>query len=1087
MRARLDLTPLPAMPAPDLDAQQRAVVAHREGPLLVLAGPGTGKTTTIVESVVARLAEGEDPESVLVLTFGRRAAQELRDRIAARLGGGLLPQVATFHSFAYGLLRASASSEEYSDPPRLLSGAEEDQRIRELIRGTVEDGSVDWPEDLSEALGTHGFAVEVRTMIARMRERDISPSRLRRLAAQVGRPEWVAVADIAAQEEDVMVLENVLDYAELMRRAVLRASEPEVREVLHRRIRSIYVDEFQDTDPLQVHLLRRIAGPRCSVVAVGDPDQAIYAFRGADVRGILDFPHSFLAEDGSSAEVVALRSVRRYAAAIASAARAALAPAALPGLPAQTQREHRNPFVPDDPAETTPVRVLSCPSITVRDARVAEQILAAHVHHGLAWRDMAVLVRTSDDLIGIERALTLAGVPAAVTVDEVPLHAESAVAQLLAVIDIAAHPERARPERVIDLLAGPIGRVDPSAMRRFGRELRDARRSTGAPVLAGRELIAEAIMGAEPLPSTIEPTSPLAQAVQRVRSVLADVSALIESGAAVGDVLWAAWTGGEPGHGWPQRLRDQALGGSSMAHHDLDAVMALFATAERISERYHGVYGVSAFLATLRDQAIPAEAIADTNTYRDPDVVRIMTVHRAKGLQWPRVWVVGLEEGRWPNLRPRGSLLGVQELQEAGDAQSRGDSVAALVREERNLLYVACTRAQDRLTLMCVDSGDAGDERPSRFVDDLVRVGFPVEPASTSVESIASWSALVAELRVILADTTAPETAHRQAAALLAAMARAKDATGTPCAPGADPANWWGIRALSVGPVPLRDPNEPIALSGSSLDALRECSMKWFLDHEVHAETMRGSGTAFGSIVHAVADHVAKGDIPEDIEAMDAYIDRVWSAVEFEAAWKSRSERAEARRCLERFLRYHQGRIRELVDTERFLATEIEVPLSDGGTDTVSIRGYLDRIERNDNSELVAIDLKTTTAVPTKAQTAEHGQLGLYQLLLREEPEFDAPIGGAALVQLRKDAGASDPAPKEQFQEPLGVEGERTWIEDALAQAVDTIRSEDIVARVGKQCSYCTFQRVCPAKNQVLSVIDLGLPGDIADVDRTKR
>ncbi len=117
----------------------------------MLAGPGTGKTTTIVEAICAQLADPVSPlapDQVLALTFGRRAATELRERVTRRLGGGLAPTVATFHSFAYGLLRRTDSREEYLDPPRLMSGAEEDVRIRELLRGAVEDGAVDWPEEL---------------------------------------------------------------------------------------------------------------------------------------------------------------------------------------------------------------------------------------------------------------------------------------------------------------------------------------------------------------------------------------------------------------------------------------------------------------------------------------------------------------------------------------------------------------------------------------------------------------------------------------------------------------------------------------------------------------------------------------------------------------------------------------------------------------------------------------------------------------------------------------------------------------------------------------------------------------------------
>ena len=140
MSFRLDASPLPAAAAPRLDEEQQRVVDHRVGPLLVLAGPGTGKTTTIVEAIAARINDPVHPlpaSSVLALTFGKRAAGELRDRIVTRLGGGLLPTVATFHAFAYGLTLQNGTQEEYREPPRLLSGAEEAVRIRDQLLGAV--------------------------------------------------------------------------------------------------------------------------------------------------------------------------------------------------------------------------------------------------------------------------------------------------------------------------------------------------------------------------------------------------------------------------------------------------------------------------------------------------------------------------------------------------------------------------------------------------------------------------------------------------------------------------------------------------------------------------------------------------------------------------------------------------------------------------------------------------------------------------------------------------------------------------------------------------------------------------------------
>lgn len=1083
MRARLDTSALPVAPAPALDDDQQSVVDHREGPLLVLAGPGTGKTATIVESVVARLEEGEDPDSILVLTFGRRAAGELRDRIAARLGGGIVPTVATFHSFAYSLLRETATAEEYRDPPRLLSGAEEDQRIRELIRGTVADDSIQWPTTLREALGTHGFASEVRALIARIRERDITPDQLRRLAQQHERPEWAAVAEIAEQEEGVMVLENVMDYSELMRRAVIRVAQPDVRATMRERIRFIYVDEFQDTDPLQVSLLRELAGPRCALVVVGDPDQAIYAFRGADVHGILGFRDTFRQANGEPAPIVELRTVRRYGPQIFAAARAALAPASLPGLPLEAQRRHRDPhFARIAPTEAR-VRVLVCPSVASRDAHVAEQIRAAHVHERVPWSDMAVLVRTAADLTGVERALTVAGVPAAISADEIPLHAEPAVAHVLAVVQAAAEPERVGAEQAHDLLVGPIGRVDVSDLRRLGRALRASRRAESLPMLPARELVRAVVVGEEPMPGSIDPTSDLAAGVARVRGVLTSVAAQIDAGAPTSEVLWTAWTGGSAPHRWPDRLRAAALAGSSSANHDLDSVIALFATAERLSERYRGVYGVTTFLATLRDQAIPAEAIS-VNAAATPrgGAVRIMTVHRAKGLEWSRVWVAGLEEGQWPNLAPRGSLLGVEDIG-IDESVDPGSRVGELVREERNLLYVACTRARDELTVLAVDSGESGDDRPSRFIDDLTMAGFLPQVVEALPDVIASWPALVADLRTALADDAAPDHVREQAASLLAALADLRDPSGVSVVPAADPDAWWGIRALSSGPRPLRDPGEPIALSGSSLDALRQCSMKWFLDHEVHAETPRSSATAFGSIVHAIADYVARGEVPEDVPAMDALIDEIWGHLDFEAAWRSAGERAEARRALERFLRYHRADLRTLVETERYLETIVSVPTPVGGSEEVRIRGFIDRIEKDSDARLVAVDLKTSSTAPTKNEVSEHGQLGLYQVLLREEWPEAIDVGGAALVQLRTDTGVQDPSPKEQVQAALPSGDQTTWIDIALGEAAHLVRSEFIAARVGKQCEHCAFVDICPARTSQVSVIDLHDPGAASHTD----
>jgi superfamily I DNA/RNA helicase len=1056
MEWRLDLTVPPPAPAPVLDVDQQAVVDHSGGPLLVLAGPGTGKTTTIVESVAARVSS-VPASQILVLTFGRRAAREVRDRIAARLGGGPQPHVSTFHSFAYSLVREFASDGENLDPPRLLSGAEEDVRIRELLLGAAADGSAPWPEDLAGALGTLGFANEVRSMIARMREWGISPQRLRRIAQDTGRPAWSAVASIAEADLEVMALENVQDYTELMRRAVELAGQTSVRDRLVERYRAVYVDEYQDTDPLQTRLLAHLATPASTLVAVGDPDQAIYAFRGADLRGIVDFPDRFRTIAGTPAPIVVLGSTRRFGPRIRTAVSAVLPPPPYSSFGIDVTSRHRTPVTLG--AGRDEIRVQRFDSSSACSEHIAEAVRRAHTLDGVAWSGLAVLVRNGDQLVGVERSLQRLGVPVAVAADEIPLRSEPAVARILEVLRLAAQPQRATSTGAVDVLAGPIGGCDAGGVRSLGRLLRRLQVETDAPVTTSRDAIRNALLDRDSVLDTLDVSGPGGAAVEHARALRAlvmRVRSMIRSQTPIDEVLWQVWTGGDPGHGWPRRLRAAALAGSSGAHHDIDSVIALFDAAERAAERYRGVVGVTSFLSSLDSQEIPAEPVAERAARGD--AVRLLTAHRSKGLEFERVWVVGAQEGVWPDLRERGNALELAALAEFAELESITPTRIDI--EERNLFYVACTRAREQVTICVVDAGDEGADEPSRFIDDLLAGGAPDERVTGHPESIMTWDGLVAELRIALMDPNTAAEDRASAAELVAAAASLTDPAGAPLAPRAHPSSWWGEASVSVGGRPVRAEDQPIAMSGSRLDDLIACPLKWFLEQDARAETPRGSATQFGSIIHAVAEYVATGEAnPEEIETL---VDRVWGRVPFQAGWQSDSERRAAREALARFLTYHSAAERELVATECNMRADIEVTTLDG-IDTVRLTGYADRIERDGQGRLVPIDLKNMKNPPPDTKVPEHGQLGVYQLLVERDPpamEGPAVSGGAALVQLRE--GTADGFPKVQFQEPITEDP--AWIVDRLSEAVSILRHEAFTPREGSQCTYCAFTASCPTK-----------------------
>src|ERR1700744_2754361 len=193
VRRELALTPPAAVV---LDEAQQRVVDHKGGPLLVLAGPGTGKTTTIVSAVAERIERrGIDPGRILVLTFSRKAAGELRDRITARLGRTTSePLALTFHSYAYALVRREVvlAGEQ---PPRLLSAPEQLLEIRRMLRGEGADGAGNWPDERRAALATRGFAEELRDVLMRAAERGLDGKALRQLGRQCKREDWAAAGE----------------------------------------------------------------------------------------------------------------------------------------------------------------------------------------------------------------------------------------------------------------------------------------------------------------------------------------------------------------------------------------------------------------------------------------------------------------------------------------------------------------------------------------------------------------------------------------------------------------------------------------------------------------------------------------------------------------------------------------------------------------------------------------------------------------------------------------------------------------------------------------------------------------------------
>ncbi|WP_405601790.1 ATP-dependent helicase [Streptomyces sp. NBC_01410] len=1137
---RLVRTPPGPVDPPLLDATQRAVVDHDHGPLLVLAGPGTGKTTTLVEAVAARVAKGADPERILVLTFSRKAAVELRDRMALRLGGTKGPQATTFHSFCYALVRAHQDADLFSEPLRLLSGPEQDVAVRELLAGQIDleaDGLArnEWPDELRACLTTRGFADEVRAVLARSRELGLGPDSLARFAARTGRPDWGAAASFLAEYLDVLDMQGVLDYAELVHRAVLLAE----RLPYGFPYDAVFVDEYQDTDPAQVRLLQALAGRGRTLVAFGDPDQSIYAFRGADVNGILDFPDAFPHADGSPAGVAVLTTSRRSGSKLLDATRLLTRRMPLPRLPSEKVRAHRELGAVREGGR---IETYTYPTASTELDNIADILRRAHLEEGVPWGDMAVLVRAGGRTIpSVRRALTSAGVPLDIDGDDVPLRHEPAVAPLLTALravaeavmgrvgaDVAptaptagspieavavsgtdtsavdglsatrpdadgaeqreTEPEAPREagakpgdpgspaqgtapatpwlrtETALDLLASPLGGMDTADLRRLGRALRDEERAGGNKIPPpSDELLARALAEPERL---VAHDPAYARGAQRLGALLRKARELLEGGGTAEEALWELWAGTP----WPQRLERAALRGGAAgrnADRDLDAVCALFDTAARAEERTGG-RGALNFLEEIDAQDIAADTLYKREVRSD--AVRLMTAHRSKGLEWSLVVVAGVQEGLWPDLRRRGSLLEADRIGRDGLAEPL--TPGALLAEERRLFYVAATRARERLVVTAVKAPADDGDQPSRFLTEL---GVEPKDITGRPRRPLAVAALVAELRATTVDPQASPALRDAAARRLARLAALTDDEGQPLVPAAHPFRWWGLYEPTHSRLPLRDRNEPLTLSGSALDQLANtCALQWFLGREVKADAPATAAQGFGNVVHVLADEVASGQTPADLAVLMERLDSVWNALVFDAPWKSQQEKEHARVALERFLRWHvmdRGG-RTPAATEHGFDVTLEA-----GAYEVRIRGSMDRVEQDAEGRAYVVDFKTGKQTPTRDEVARHPQLAVYQLAVREGALDEAfggrrpEPGGAELVQLRQAAAkkeGGEDLPKVQAQEPLAGE----WVGELLATAAGRVLDERFTPTAGQHCTHCAFRASCSAQPEGRQIVE---------------
>ena len=630
----------------DLNPAQREAVEHRGGPLLVLAGAGSGKTRVLTARLAHLVAVGQvKPYRILAVTFTNRAAGEMRRRVAELLGqepSGLW--IGTFHSLAARMLRREAPLLGFSAQFTIY---DEDDRLAVVKR-------------LLERLGHSPKTYSPRViawLISGAKNRLVSPQELAETAEDA--PTRVAAAVYAALGETLKAA-NAMDFDDLLLHPLtLFAEHPERLRHYQERFASILVDEFQDTNRAQYLLVRQLAAVHRDICAVGDDDQSIYGWRGADIRNMLDFQQDF-----PDVALVRLEQNYRSTQLILDAANGVIAEnTERLGKILFTERRGGEPVVLVGPADE-------------RDEAewVTRELRDKSVTEHYAWSDMAVLYRTNAQSRAFEEAFRRAAVPHRV-VGAVSFYERREVKDLVAYLRLVVNP--ADDEAFLRAVQVPRRGIGLGSLA----TLQDAAAQWRRPLLqtAG---IADRVP--ELRPQAKQAFQQFAALMDQLRALLPGISPVTLLERLIETLNYEAYLAEEGPDGLER----------------IENVRELVASAAEWSEDAEAddpTSPVERFLATA------ALATSEDKAGGDPEGITVLTVHSAKGLEWPIVVLAGLEDGLFPLSRSLETPEGLEE--------------------ERRLAYVGITRARERLYLTWARARRRGGQllpgRPSRFLDAL--------------------------------------------------------------------------------------------------------------------------------------------------------------------------------------------------------------------------------------------------------------------------------------------------------------------------------------------------------------------------------
>ena len=970
----------------DLTARQRRAVTWGDGPLLVVAGAGTGKTTVLTRRIAWLIAEQRArPSEILALTFTERAAAEMQERVDQLVPYGYADTtVCTFHAFGDRLIREHGLAVGLSDQVAVLSRAEQVTFLRERLD--------ELPLDRFRPLGDPTrFLSLLATHFTRARDEDVSPAGYRaaaeRLVARAAEdPFDEALAEEAARQLEIASAYET--YQRLLRDAgridfgdqvslalaILR-DHPDILAAERDRYRYLLVDEFQDTNHAQFELVKLLApAPSGNVAVVGDDDQSIYRFRGAALSNILGFRAAYpktgrvvLADNFRSAQPIldaAYRLIRHN-----DPERLEVREKIDKRLRARGSRSTR--------PSTEPAVVELAYATTSDEADGVADAIAASVAGGRRAGDHAILVRGNRDADPYLRAMSMRRIPWRFS-GTAGLYRQPEVRVLLNVLRALNDPEDS--VSLFDLATSDI----------FGLAAQDATRALNNATRRHRGLEVALREGlADPEAATLRgPAATIAERLIRALDAHRALAGQLEAG----EILYRFVVS----TGWLGRL---ALEARDAGPERIQNVARLFDILRHAGEVLRDPR--LPFLVAQLDALIAAgddPATADVEVEAG-EAVHVLTCHKAKGLEFPVVFMVGMAQDRFPTRSRREPIDLPAEL--IHDQPAGGDVHLA---EERRLAYVGMTRARERLVMSWARDGGERPRRASQFL--LEAFDHPADG-----QQLAGRSPLerIERLR--------PPAQPR-------------------LAPPEEPARRPGLV------------EQPLTLSYGQVSDYTDCPARYRFAHVFRLPTPANHALVVGKALHAAVQAFHRSQIdgdPMSREALQAELDRNWESTGFVTRAHEEARRASARRALDRFWDDQQANPAPVIGVEQEFVFRL-------GPDRV--RGRMDRVDQRPDGSAAVVDYKSgdvRDAATATRRARESLQLAIYALAW--ESDHERAPDRLELHFLESGAVGVSTA------SPARLDRARSLIETAAAG----IRAGEFQANPGPmRCASCPFRTICP-------------------------